>query len=138
MIVYRLPISGLKKSTNKIYAGEHWSKRKEFKDSVLSYVMAFCRPIQKVESYPVEIRYKFILRSRAIDTLNGAYLAKCFEDSFRAVGILEDDDPQHVARTILEVVKIDKKKTQKKSSDVGQAPNEKNEDWLEITINKYN
>ena len=137
-IKYKIPISGLKKSTNKIYAGEFWSKRKEFKDSVLSYAVHFCRPVEKVESYPVEISYKFFFTSRALDTLNCAYLAKCFEDALHTLDIIEDDDPKHVARSILEVVKIDKKKTKTAVVGLGPAQNAKNEDWLEITIKKYN
>ena len=138
MIVYRIPISGLKKSTNKIYAGEHWSKRKEFKDSVLSYAVHFCRPVQRVDTYPVEIRYKFFFTSRPLDSLNTAYLAKCFEDALHSLGVIEDDNPKHVARSVLEVVKLDGKKTAPKSPHVGPAQNAKNEDWLEITIKKYN
>ena len=137
MITYRIPISGLKKSTNKIYAGEHWTKRKEFKDSVLGYGQAFFRPIQKVESYPVEIQYKFFFTSRPLDTTNATYLVKCFEDALRTFGIIKDDDPKHVARTVIEVVKIDKKKAAPAITGMGPAQNAKNEDWLEITINKY-
>jgi len=138
MIVYRIPISGLKKSTNKIYAGEHWSKRKEFKDSVLSYAVHFCRPVQRVDTYPVEIRYKFFFTSRPLDSLNTAYLAKCFEDALHSLGVLEDDDPKHVAKSCLEVIKIDKKKTKTAVVGLGPAQNAQNEDWLEITIKEYN
>lgn len=138
MITYRIPISGLKKSTNKIYAGEHWSKRKEFKDSVFSYARYFCRPIKEFGPYPVEISYKFFFTSRALDTLNCAYMAKCFEDALHTLGVLEDDDPKHVAKSCLEVIKIDKKKTALAVAHMGPAQNAKNEDWLEITINKYN
>ncbi len=134
MIQYRFPITGLKQSTNKIYAGQHWGKRQKFKDSVLDYVAGFCRPVQAPRSYPVEISYRFLFRSRAIDTLNTAYLAKTIEDSFRAVGILEDDDPKHVARTVLEVVAADKKKNSKAVSNSGRQTDEKNEDYVEITI----
>lgn len=136
-INYRVPITQLKASTNKIYAGIHWSVRKQLKDSVLSYAAGFCRPIQKVRSYPVEIRYRFIFASRALDTLNTAYLAKMFEDALCSLGVLEDDDPKHVARAVLEVVEataapgtpVARKQSAQKSA--------KTEDWLEITIKKF-
>lgn len=134
MISYRIPITGIKASTNKIYAGIHWAKRKELKDSVLSYAVGFCRPVQKAGPYPVEIRYRFVFISRALDTLNCSFVAKMFEDAFRAIGILEDDDPQHVARTILEVVVAPKKKSKKGPHDMGPEKVEKDEDWLEIYI----
>lgn len=106
MISFRIPISGLKQSTNKFYAGQHWSKRKEFKDSVFDYARAFCRKSGSIGRYPVEIRYRFIFESRALDTLNTAIIAKCFEDALRSLGILKDDSPAYVARSVLEVVAV--------------------------------
>lgn len=130
IISYRIPITTLKTSTNKIYAGTHWSKRKTLKDSILDYAAGFCRPVQSVESYPVEIRYRFTFKSRVLDTLNCAYMAKMFEDAFRAIGVIEDDDPKYVARSIIEVVSTPKSKTKEKGR--------KDEDWLEIFIKSIN
>lgn len=137
MIQYRIPLKGLKVSTNKIYEGIHWTKRRQHKDSVSSYAGAFCRPVQKVESYPVEIRYRFLFRSRALDTLNCAYLAKMFEDAFRALGILEEDSPSFVARSVLESIVVPSRKGKKKGHDRRAKADEEDEDWLEITINSY-
>ncbi len=134
MIVYRIPITGIKESTNKIYAGIHWSRRKEIKDSILDIARYFCRPVQKVRSYPVEIRYRFFFVSRALDTLNCAFLAKMFEDALRALTVIEDDDPKHVARSILEVIMVPKPEGKKKTADLGPQKSEKVEDQLEITI----
>lgn len=134
MIRYLIPLKGLKQSTNKIYAGIHWAKRKSTKDSVLSYANAFCRPIVKIESYPVQISYRFFFVTRALDTLNTAYLAKMFEDALRTIGILEDDSPQFVARTILEVTAVSPKKAAPPKGSVGEKAIKENEDQLEIVI----
>jgi len=134
MILYRIPITDVKQSTNKIYAGIHWTKRKKIKDGILDYANIFCRPIKQIKSYPVEISYKFIFESRALDTLNCAYMAKMFEDALRSLEILEDDDPKHVTRTIIEVVMVSKSKNKKILNDMGKKKVEKNNDWLEISI----
>lgn len=65
-------------------------------------------------------------------------MAKCFEDSLRSLGVLEDDDPKHVARTVLEVVMVPKEKNKKKSGDMGKKEIKKDEDWVEITIRSIN
>lgn len=135
MIAYRIPLRGLKISTNEIYAGIHWARRKEIKDSILSVAKGFCRPVQKVNSYPVEIRYRFIFGSKPLDTLNTAFMAKMFEDALCSFGILEDDDLAHVARAILEPVKAPRSEKKKKASLFSSKANEMDEDWLEIEIN---
>ena len=64
-------------------------------------------------------------------------MAKALEDAFRSLGILEEDDPSHVARTILEVFKLTPKK--KKAAVYGVRPqvDTKNEDYVEIIIENY-
>jgi hypothetical protein len=135
MIRYKIPITQLKQSTNKIYAGVHWAKRKEFKDSVLDYANGFCRPTQKVESYPVEVRYQFFFRKKPLDTLNCAYIAKCFEDALRTLGTLQDDDVEFVARAIIEVAAPGTALAAQMAFAQGPEADAKNDDWLEITIN---
>lgn len=134
---YAIPITGIKTSTNKIYAGQHWSKRKQLKDSVYSYAVAFCRPVKRIESYPVQISYRFVFRNRPLDTLNTAYMAKMLEDAFRALGILEDDDPAHVASSILEVTVAPRQK----GSTVAESPRpqgiEEDDDYVIIKIAPY-
>lgn len=137
MIRYLIPLKGLKQSTNKIYAGTHWSKRKSHKDSVLSYANTFCRPVTRIGSYPVQIRYRYFFVTRALDTLNTAYLSKMFEDALRTIGILEDDSPKFVARTILEVVALSTKKGATDGDDVSAKAIRENEDQLEIIIEPY-
>lgn len=134
VIQYRIPITGIKISTNAIYAGIHWTKRKELKDSILSIAGFFCKPVQKVKSYPIEIGYRFIFASKPLDTTNTTFMVKMFEDALCAIGILEDDSPKYVARTIIEVVVVPKKKNKEKSSGLGPQKSKKDEDWLEIII----
>ena len=134
MISYLIPLTGIKVSTNRIYAGIHWTKRKKIKDSILDIAAVFFRPIQRILAYPVEIRYRFIFSSRALDTTNTTFLVKMFEDALRALEIIKDDSPQYVARTVIEVVVVPRTKNKKAPHDMGQKKVEKNEDWLEITI----
>lgn len=136
-LTYQMPLQGLKVSTNKIYAGQHWSKRKSFKDSVTSVAGYFCRPAQRIESYPVQIHYRFFFASQPLDTLNTAYIAKAVEDSLRSIGILENDDPAHVGKSILEVAQIDRKKRPKAARSSGPQRHAKDEDYLVITISPY-
>ena len=124
-------------STNKIYAGIHWSVRKEIKDICFDYAKSFCRPVQRVESYPVSIRYRFLFRQRPLDTLNTAFFAKCIEDSLVSLGIIKDDSPEYITQTIIEVPLLFAKKNKKAIFTQGTSASEKIEDWLEITINPY-
>ncbi len=127
----------LKFSTNKIYAGTHWGKRKSIKDVIARHAEFFCRPAARIVAYPVEIRYRFCFVTRPLDTLNTAAMAKMFEDAFRAIGILEDDDPPHVAASFLEVVVLRKPKGSKAHDSRSASKNESIEDYLTITIVPY-
>lgn len=134
MIAYRIPVTDIKFSTNKIYAGVHWTTRKTIKDSVLSYATGFCRPVVPVQSYPVEICYRFSFSSRPLDSTNCTALVKMFEDALRSLGVIKDDSPQYVARTIIEVVVVPNRKNSKTRNDLGKKEHTKDEDWLEIKI----
>lgn len=94
-----------KVSTNKVYAGVHWRKRKEWADL---YHQEFW-PIKgkvKVEKYPVVITYDFSFKANALDSLNCAMMAKMLEDGMVAVGILKDDCPEYVAKSIITSKKV--------------------------------
>lgn len=136
-IHYKIPLRGLKFSTNKIYAGIHWTKRAQIKDGILSVTAGFCRPIQKVKSYPVQISYRFIFGSRALDTLNTAAMAKMFEDSFRTLGIIEDDSPKFVGKSELEVIELSRTRQAKPIDGARSSINKEDQDWVEITISPY-
>lgn len=64
-------------------------------------------------------------------------MSKMFEDAFRAIGILEDDDPLHVAKSVLEVVDIRKPKGSKADVSRSASQDESLEDYLTITIVPY-
>jgi hypothetical protein len=128
---------GLKVSTNKIYAGQHWSKRQSAKDSFASIAAVFCRPVCKIESYPVEIRYRFFFVSKPLDTLNTAYMAKMFEDAFRALGILKEDSPKYVALSVLEVIELGRPKKPQVPLASRAPSNAQDDDYLIIDIYPY-
>lgn len=98
-----VPLGGMKVSTNKIYAGIHWSKRANIADGFTGLIRFVCSRALPVGQYPVQIRYRFFFAKQPLDTTNCAFMAKCLEDALRAVGVLEEDDPAHVAATVLEV-----------------------------------
>lgn len=137
MIAFKIPITHLKQSTNKFYAGQHWTKRKEFKDSISNTAALFCCKFEPITSFPVSIRYRFLFETRALDTLNTAIIAKCFEDAFRALKILPDDTPQFVRETILEVIKLPAKKQGGAQASKARAKAQQ-EDWLEVEISSIN
>ena len=90
-LVLQLP---KKVSTNKIYAGRHWGYRYEiaklYHESMLPY------RFEQVDQYPVRISYDFYFRSKALDTLNCAFMAKCVEDGMASLGVLQGDGPKFV------------------------------------------
>lgn len=86
-----------KVSTNQIYAGMHWSKRKKLSD--LYHQSLIEHRQKKVEEYPVEITYIFNFKSKPLDTTNCTFMVKMLEDGLIAHGILKDDTPDHVSFT---------------------------------------
>ena len=134
IIHYKIPLRGIKFSTNKFYAGMHWTKRKEIKDSILSITRGFCRPIKKVKSYPVQIGYRFVFTSRALDTLNTAVMAKMFEDSLCTLGVIEGDSPKYVKKTVLEIIDQGNENKKKGINNKGSKIDKENEDYVEIKI----
>ncbi len=63
-------------------------------------------------------------------------MAKMLEDALRALGILQDDDPKHVARSIIEVTSIARQRHGKGNAQ-GSRPHVKDEDYLIVTIKPY-
>lgn len=131
-----MPLAGLKTSTNKIYAGSHWSIRKTIKDSFSTLAAVYCKPAYTVSTYPVQIRYRFSFVKNSLDTLNTAYMAKMLEDAMVGLNILENDDPRYVARSTLEVV--NKQKEQRpRYPRLGPESEQQKEDYVVITIEQY-
>ena len=89
-ITFHLP---LKISTNKIYAGIHWTQRNKHKE-LFRAVPFVAKPVDK---YPVKCHYHFELDGRGLDLLNCSYLAKMIEDCLVHKGILKDDSQKYVS-----------------------------------------
>ena len=74
-----------KTSTNKIYAGMHWTKRKKLKDNYKTIIKSqFKHVFPKDKVYKVQ--YDFVFKSRPLDITNCSYMIKMIEDV-----IFEDD-----------------------------------------------
>lgn len=88
-------------STNTIYAGTHWAKRKAQADLYHEYIQAVAheKQIAPIEEYPIDIEYIFTFKGKPLDTTNATYMAKLCEDGLVKSGIIEDDDPEHVQYT---------------------------------------
>jgi hypothetical protein len=86
-----------KVSTNKIYAGTHWAKRKSLADLYHECLIEYKG--QTIKDTPVEITYIFNFKGKPLDTTNCTYMAKLLEDGLVKQGILEDDSPEFVAGT---------------------------------------
>lgn len=89
VIKFHLP---LKISTNKIYAGIHWTERKRHKD-LFRRVIFVAKPVLE---YPVKCHYHFEISGRLLDISNLSYLVKLQEDSLVHKGILKGDSPKYV------------------------------------------
>lgn len=61
-------------------------------------------------------------------------MAKMFEDAFRAFGILQDDSPKFVNKSILEVIEIRGKKGEKSMDEKRSRISKEDEDYVEIDI----
>ena len=109
LLHYHLPLAGIKFSTNHLYTGIHWGKRKYLKDQILQAVALFCRPRRSLQEEPLEISYRFFFETRALDTLNTVGMAKCIEDSLHTLGVLIDDSPRYVRRSVIESIPLKSK-----------------------------
>lgn len=99
-------------STNQIYAGIHWAKRKKAKDQALA---ATLEAVRGIGMGPAAGRVDLVFRPRLgkgvrrRDTSNASMTAKLIEDALVKAGVLADDTEDHVRRVILEPAEIDRK-----------------------------
>lgn len=93
-----LPIP-IKISTNKIYAGVHWSVRKEY--ATLYHLLSRGQP-KYIGKYPIQIAYRFTWQKHALDATNCSFLVKLLEDGLVIGGAIKGDDYMTVRRTIIE------------------------------------
>lgn len=92
-------------STNRIYSGIHWGKRKAFKDRYFQYTSSLWKNIEPIQDYPVVISYRMYFKGRMLDSLNTVYMAKVLEDCVVKLGIIKDDSPKYVAESRLRPLK---------------------------------
>jgi len=88
-----------KVSTNDIYAGVHWRKRKNLAD--LYHMSLFNYKNKQVKDYPVDISYIFSFKGRTLDCDNCSYMAKLLKDGLRKWKIITDDSPEFVQSVTL-------------------------------------
>ena len=93
-IIFFLPE---KITTNKIYSGIHWTKRKKHKDAYRNSIFVS----QPVKTFPVDIVYDFYFTKNALDTTNTSYMAKLIEDCLVKKGVLPDDCIKYVSSSKL-------------------------------------
>lgn len=107
----RLFVEFLGPSTNTIYSGMHWSKRKKAKDDACAATLA---AVRAADIQAVQCRVDLVFRPRLgkgvrrRDTSNNSMSAKLIEDSLVKAGVLIDDTEQYVRRVIHEPAEIDR------------------------------
>ena len=84
-------------STNSIYAGTHWSKRKEWADSIHTLVKNMTMGVAPF-TVPVEIMIRPVIGKGCIarDTSNYSYALKLIEDGLVASGVIAGDENDKV------------------------------------------
>jgi len=87
----------LKISTNKIYAGVHWTKREQHKQVYRALFTGEILKAIKPPKTPCHIVFNFFWEKRPLDSTNCSYIAKIIEDCFVQSGILKDDSPKYVS-----------------------------------------
>ncbi|MCK5644939.1 MAG: hypothetical protein KAJ19_29335 [Gammaproteobacteria bacterium] len=88
-------------STNEIYSGSHWSKRKALKNQATQAVMVACAEYRKALSQvsaPVIIQTIGLLGKsvRSFDISNYSYNHKLIEDGLVKCGVIPDDTQKYV------------------------------------------
>jgi hypothetical protein len=95
-----------KVSTNKIYAGLHWNKRRELADLYHLAVLVEARKqgLGAAKDYPVTVSYHFGLK-RLLDVSNCSFMVKLLEDGLVHAKILAGDTPEYVKEIRMSVEK---------------------------------
>ena len=99
----------IKVSSNKIYAGMHWTARKRLKDNYLMITSPFKRmcPIDE----KVDLDFKFYFTKNVLDSSNCSFLAKMLEDCLVHHGVLKDDSIKYVGRVSIQSFKSEEKES---------------------------
>lgn len=107
----KLFVEYLGPSTNSIYSGVHWTKRKRDKAEALAAVKASELPPNPFDGL-VDLTFTPTLGkgARRRDTSNGSYSAKMIEDALVECGVLQDDTGEFVRNVTLTPAIVDRKK----------------------------
>jgi len=96
----QLRIDWMGPSTNAIYAGMPWQKRKRIADEAHLAVKIAARGCRMAVS-AVSISFQPMIRGRRFDTDNYGFSCKCVIDGLVRAGILTDDTNRWVKRIII-------------------------------------
>jgi Holliday junction resolvase RusA-like endonuclease len=99
----------LKISTNKGYAGKHWTIRSKEAELYHLEVVNQCRKqkLKKAEG-KVYLNFIFSFKGRTLDHLNCSHMAKMIEDGLVRAGILIDDNIKYVESVTIKSQKGEK------------------------------
>jgi hypothetical protein len=100
-----------KVSSNKIYAGAHWSKRNKLKEGYLYLTKNAFQKLKPVEGL-VDIEFDFYFTRNALDSSNCSYMAKMLEDCLIEWKALKDDTIKYVRS-----IKLTSSKSKPKEAD---------------------
>jgi len=107
MIIYHLEYilpKSMIVSTNKIYAGSHWTKRKKYADYFHLIVLSDCKSLEPIHD-KVDLSFVFSFNCRWFDSSNCTFMAKCLEDWIKKAWIIKDDSMSYVGKFTCESVK---------------------------------
>lgn len=92
---YDLP-KEYKISTNAIYSWKtHWAKRKKIADYFHYISLQDCKQLKQITK-PVNLRFEFYFKTRALDSSNCSFIAKCIEDWLVKNWLLKDDNNKYI------------------------------------------
>ena len=106
ILTYEVP-KEFKASTNAIYSGIHWRKRKVIVDYFHWISFEDCREVGKID-FLISLRFKFYFKSKYLDHLNLAFMSKAIEDWFVKNWLLDDDTNKFISEVNLKTVLLDK------------------------------
>ena len=86
----------VKVSTNKIYAGIHWSGRSELKQNY-RYIALAGKGLAKITAQPVKLLFTFYFKGNLLDASNCSLMGKLLEDALVKNGVLIEDKPKYVS-----------------------------------------
>ena len=96
MITIGIELKGfLKVSTNTIYKGIHWTKRKQIKDDYLVWFLSYLKSFV-THDIKVNISFDYYWKTKALDSDNCSYMSKMIVDCLVHYDKLKDDTINYV------------------------------------------